>query len=55
VKPSFQKIRKEKGSEDGKKDEKLDKYYNPKLFTDGHASESVIVKIKDPFNQRTRQ
>lgn len=37
--------------EDGKQDEKLDKNDYPKLFTDSHAFESVVVKVKDPLEK----
>jgi hypothetical protein len=55
MEPGFQDIRKKEDFQDGEKDEELDKDYYPKLFTDGHACESIIVKIKDSRENGTMQ
>jgi glyoxylase-like metal-dependent hydrolase (beta-lactamase superfamily II) len=42
--PGFQKIREEKQSQDKKDDKKLDKDDDPELLSDGHITETVVVK-----------
>jgi hypothetical protein len=45
----LQNVRKEKKTKNGKKYKQLDKYNDPKLFTYGHAFETIIIKIEDPM------